>query len=108
RMIDYGSQNNDNNTIAAAYANFGNFSDAEGKRREALDWYFLAVKTYGEKGLVQLPQLYGNIGSTYYEMHQYDSSLYYSKKGLSVKTPMSSPVDVARNRRNISASYLKL
>ncbi|HET6990117.1 MAG TPA: SpoIIE family protein phosphatase, partial [Bacteroidia bacterium] len=108
RMIDYGEQVNDPNTIAAAYANFGNFSDAEGKSREALNWYFLAVKTYGEKGIIQLPQLYANIGASYFKMNAYDSSIYYSKKGIGIHSPMISSIDFAMNMKNISASYLKI
>jgi serine phosphatase RsbU (regulator of sigma subunit) len=108
RILDYGSHVNDDNTVAAAYANFGNFSDAEGKSREALDWYFLAEKKYGEKGMIQLPQLYGNIGGTYYKMNKYDSSIYYSKMGIAIKSPMISPADIAMNKKNISASFLKL
>jgi serine phosphatase RsbU (regulator of sigma subunit) len=108
RMLDYGEHSNDKNTVASAYNNFGNFSDAEGKTQEALDWYFLSVNTYGEKGKVQWPHLYANIGATYYKTGKYDSSVYYSKLGIANNSMMVSPVDIAMNMKNIGASYLKL
>jgi serine phosphatase RsbU (regulator of sigma subunit) len=108
RMLDYGAHSNDNNTIAAAYNNFGNFSDAEGKYREALSDYFHAVDLYGDKGMLQLPQLYSNISSTYYKIGKYDSSIYAGKKGVAIRSKMVSPADYAVSMKNIGASMLKL
>ncbi|HTL80581.1 MAG TPA: SpoIIE family protein phosphatase, partial [Bacteroidia bacterium] len=104
RLIAYGKKADDIFTLAAEYGNMGNIVGAMGDKKAALGWYFLAVKCYGEKGKIQLPQQYANIGQTYFELGMYDSSLYYSRLGLTYSSQQNSQAEIARCYQNIGGS----
>lgn len=97
---------NDNMGIAQSLVNLGNANYSEGKLKDATNTYFEGLK-YSElaknDGLTSM--LYTNIASIFDDLKNFQQSLEYSLKAISIREKINDVGGLAFNYNNISTVY---